>query len=84
MSIKEIESLLIEYGQKRRDAQVDLEKRKKELYKKLPRLEEIEDEINKISIRKAKNILTNQYTNCLNTEIENKLLSLKENRSCIF
>jgi len=78
MSIKEIESLLIEYGQKRRDAQVDLEKRKKELYKKLPRLEEIEDEINKISIRKAKNILTNQYTNCLNTEIENKLLSLKE------
>ena len=83
MSIKEIESLLIEYGQKRRDAQVDLEKRKKELYKKFPRLEEIEDEINKISIRKAKNILTNQYTNCLNTEIENKLLSLKEEKEKI-
>ena len=59
MATNELESLLIEYESKRRNAEVDLENKKKELYKKLPRLEEIDSRVNKISINKAKNILIN-------------------------
>ena len=42
----EIETLLTEYEKKRRDNRVDLENRKKALFNKIPRLEEIDDEIN--------------------------------------
>ena len=48
MATNELESLLIEYESKRRNAEVDLENKKKELYKKLPRLEEIDSRVNKI------------------------------------
>ena len=57
---RELEDILQQYEQKRRFAQVSLENRKKELYKKIPRLEEIENEINKISIKKTKSILMNE------------------------
>ena len=80
MDVKELENLLTEYEQKRIKEEAELEKRKKELYKIEPRLEEIEDEIKKISINKTKNILTNQLTNSLNTELENKLLYLKNEK----
>lgn len=80
MDIKELENLLAEYEQKRRNSEIDLENRKKELYKRVPRLEEIDDEIKKISINKTKNILTNELTENLNTELENKLLYLKNEK----
>lgn len=78
MSDKNLEFLLTEYEQKRRKAEMDLEHRKKELYEKIPRLQEIEIEINKISINKAKYILANN-TNIEDLEIEvQKLKKEKE------
>lgn len=63
MPNRDLDNILVEYEQQRRIAEVDLEKRKKELYNKQPRLLEIEDEINKISINKTKSILLNEMTN---------------------
>lgn len=42
MSNEILSDLLLEYDQKKRKAELDLEKRKQELYEKVPRLQEIE------------------------------------------
>lgn len=83
MATNELDALLIEYEQKKRNAEFDLEKRKKELYKKIPRLEEIEDEINKISINKAKNILSNTLTKNPNNKLDKELNNLKQEKEDI-
>lgn len=57
MSTNNLESLLSEYEQKRRKAEMDLDERIENLYKKFPELEEIDDKINQISIDKTKAIL---------------------------
>ena len=67
MATSDLDVLLVEYEQKKRDAEFDLQKRKEELYKRIPRLEEIEERINKIAINKTKSILINQLTNSINT-----------------
>ena len=54
-----LNSLLREYDQKRIRAELDLEKRKESLYKSIPKLQEIEKQINSYSINNAKNILNN-------------------------
>lgn len=83
MSTSDLDFLLVEYEQKKRDAEFSSQKRKEKIYKKIPRLEEIDEEINKISINKTKSILINQLTNSLNTEFENELLKLKEEKENI-
>ena len=83
MATSDLDLLLVEYGQKKRDAEFALEKRKEKIYKKIPRLEEIDEQINKISINKTKSILINKLTNSLNTEFENDLMKLKEERKKI-
>lgn len=57
MSNKLLESLLLEYDYKKRKAELDLEERKSILYKKIPRLQEIDDKINNLAINNTKNIL---------------------------
>ena len=57
MSTNNLESLLSEYEQKRRKAEMNLDERIENLYKKFPKLEEIDDKINQISIDKTKAIL---------------------------
>lgn len=52
-----LHSLLKEYEQKKLQAELDLEKRKEELYQKIPRLQQIEDELNSFAIFTTKNIL---------------------------
>ena len=59
----ELETLLIEYEQKRRNNITNLQNRKQQLFKAVPRLEEIENEINQLSINKTKSILTNNDEN---------------------
>lgn len=72
MAEKKLEDLLYEYAQKRRKAEQDLDNRKKRLYEKYPRLEEIEDTINRLSIEKAKSILNgNAEINEFDTKIDN-------------
>ena len=77
MRANNLEVLIAEYEQKRRKKENDLDNRKKELYKKIPRLEQIENEINRISINKTKSILMHGLTDSLKTEYENDLYRLK-------
>lgn len=58
MSSEILSALLLEYDQKKRRAELDLEKRKETLYKQIPRLQEIENELNSFAIYTAKKILT--------------------------
>ena len=77
---RELEDILQQYEQKRRFAQASLENRRKELYKKIPRLEEIENEINKISIKKTKSILTNENSDEIKADFEKKINKLKKEK----
>jgi len=80
MANKNLEILLTEYEQKRRLAEMDLEFRKQELYKRVPRLQEIELEMNKISINKAKAILSN---NTKIQDLDDKVQDLKNEKENI-
>ena len=79
----DLDFLLVEYEQKRRNAENELDKRKLELYKKNPRLEEIEDEINKISINKTKSILINKLSDSLSKKFDEDLINLKKEKEDI-
>lgn len=57
MSNEVLNSLLKEYEQKKLKAELDLQKRKENLYKLIPRLEEIDNELNSFGLNTAKNIL---------------------------
>ena len=59
MSNEVLNSILKEYEQKKLNAELNLEKRKKSLYEQVPRLEKIEDDLNTYAIMTAKNILNN-------------------------
>ena len=85
MSSEILSTLLLEYDQKKRKAEMDLETRKEELYNKLPRLRAIEKELNTYAINTAKNILNGSTTSLqdLNQKVfdlkSEKLKILKEN-----
>ncbi len=83
MATSDLDFLLVEYEQKKRNAEFLAEKRKEDIFKKIPRLEEIEEEINKVSINKTKSILINKLTESLKTEFENKLIELKKEKENI-
>lgn len=79
MSNDFLNSLLKEYEQKKTRAEIDLIKRKDNLYNSIPRLKEIEDELNKFAINTAKNLLTgNKNTLSELTEKASKLKREKE------
>ena len=75
-----LNSLLREYEQKKLKAELDLEKRKEDLYKKIPKLQEIENELNTLGLNTAKNILLN---NSSTNNLTNKIEQLKHEKSCI-
>ena len=58
MSNEILSALLAEYEQKKLKAELNAEKRKDELYTKIPRLKEIEMQLNSFAIQTAKNILS--------------------------
>ena len=62
MSSEIFSTLLLEYEQKKRKAELDLENRKENLYNKIPRLREIENELNSYAINSAKMILNGKKT----------------------
>ena len=57
MASEILDVYLREYEQKKLKAELDLEKRKEALYEKVPKLAQIEDELNHFAILTAKNIL---------------------------
>lgn len=82
MSNEVLNSLLKEYEQKKLKAELDLEKRKKELYQKIPRLQQIQNEINNFAIITAKNILLNN--NSTLEALNQKSEELKQEKNLIF
>ena len=81
MSNDILTSLLSDYEQKKRKAEVNFEHQKVELYKKIPRLQEIEDELNSVAINETKNILFGNSSSLEN--LHQKIESLKEERKKI-
>ena len=81
MSNEVLNSLLKEYEQKKLKAELDLEKRKEELYQKIPRLQQIENEINNFAILTAKNILLNNTSTL--EELNQKAEERKQERTLI-
>jgi len=74
--------LLKKYDQKQIQANFDAENRKKELYTKIPRLQEIENELNSCAIKSAKSILTSNNSTSL-SELQEKVNLLKQERISI-
>ena len=81
MSSEILSKLLLEYDQKKRKAELDLEKRKEYLYLNIPRLQQIETELNNFAITTAKNIL-NGSTSSLN-DLNKKVLELRAEKEKI-
>lgn len=81
MSNEILNSLLKEYAQKKLKAELDLEKRKEKLYKKIPELEKIEHELNHFAISTAKNILNNEPASL--EALKQRLEMLKYRKVCI-
>lgn len=77
--MQNLQSLLIEYDQKRNKAIADAESRKVKLYSEIPDLEQIDNDINSISIYTIKSILTKQDSNA-SENLKNKLLDLKNKK----
>ncbi len=73
MSNEILHSLLKEYEKKKLRAELEAEKRKEQLYKKIPQLEQIEEQLNHVAISTAKNILLDSTFSLdeLNKTIEN-------------
>ena len=85
MTDKNLESLLSEYEEKKRKANMEVEANISKLYTQFPILENIDDEINKYSINKTKSILNGKGdTKNFDIEIENLKLKkekfIKENK----
>ena len=78
-----LNSLLKEYSQKKLQAELDLEKRKEELYNSIPRLRQIEDDLNNFAISTAKNILRNGSSPEEEQELKNKVELLKAEKARI-
>ncbi|PAB58489.1 ATP-binding protein [Anaeromicrobium sediminis] len=77
-------TILLEYEKSRDKAEKELEDRKKQVHALLPKLKEIEDEINKTGIHMAKAILTNahNYDQYL-SELKVTLESLKQEKAIL-
>ena len=76
-----LNSLLKEYEQKKLKAELDLEKRKDDLYNRIPRLKQIENELNTFAISKAKEILRNGPQSL--KDLEYKIAILKKEKEDI-
>lgn len=83
MSNEVLNSLLKEYEQKKLNAELDLDRRKQNLYKLIPRLEEIDNELNNFAINTAKNILNNLSNSSNIDDLKQKISYLKKEKELI-
>lgn len=70
MANEVLDSLLQEYERKKMKSELGLEKRKNNLYKTLPELQRIEEELTNYSIQSAKDILLNSSNNLDNINLK--------------
>ena len=83
MANEVLNSLLKDYEKKKLQAEIDCEKRKEQLYKNVPKLGEIEDELNNFAINMTKNILKNGDSSLEKSELEKKITNLKMEKAKI-
>lgn len=83
MSNEVLNSLLKEYEQKKLNAELDLDRRKINLYKLIPRLEEIDSELNSFAINTAKNILKSSSDSSTINNLKQKISDLKKEKELI-
>ena len=83
MSNEVLNSLLREYEQKKLNAELDLDRRLKKLYNLIPRLEEIDNELNTFAINTAKNILNNSSDFSSVENLKKKIENLKKEKELI-
>ena len=83
MSNEVLNSLLKEYEQKKLNAELDLENRKKTLYKLIPRLEQIDSELSTLGINTAKNILNKISEPNSVDNLKLKIANLKKEKESI-
>jgi len=79
MSDHNLKNILNEYEKKRIYKFNELENRKKNLYGKIPRLQEIDNELSSLSISTAKNILLSNNQNLI-TNLNNTINKLKDEK----
>lgn len=77
-----LQKILKEYDKKQIIANLDLENRKIDLYSRLPRLREIEHELNSYAIETAKLIIVNNNSSALD-DLQKKVDMLKKERNLI-
>lgn len=82
MANEVLNSLLKEYEQKKINAELNLEKRKENLYTLIPRLKEIDDELHSFAFSTAKNILNNSSSNSIK-DLEEKIEILKKEKELL-
>lgn len=83
MANEVLNSLLREYEQKKLNAELDLDKRLKNLYNLIPRLEEIDNELKTFAINTAKNILNNSSDFSSVENLKKKIENLKKEKELI-
>lgn len=83
MANEALNSLLKEYEQKKLNAELDLEERKKNLYKLIPRLEQIDAELSTLGISTAKSILNNTSDFNSVDNLKLKIANLKKEKDAI-
>lgn len=85
MSNEVLNSLLKEYEQKKLRAELDLENRKSSLYLLIPRLKNIDEELNSYAINTTKTILKNSNNNSNYTidNLKKKIFDLKKEKESI-
>ena len=83
MANEVLNSLLKDYEKKKLQAEIDCEKRKEQLYKNVPKLGEIEDELNNFAINMTKNILKNGDSSLEKNELEKRITNLKMEKAKI-
>ena len=77
-----LKDLLKEYDKRQANAIYEMENRKKELFSKIPRLQEIENELNKCALECAKSILATNSSELVK-ELQEKAENLKQERASI-
>ena len=75
-----LNSLLKEFSQKKLKAEIDLDKRKNLLYSRIPKLQDIDDTINKCAIEKTKSILNKTSTDISDLKNRIEFLTLQKAR----
>lgn len=81
MANEALNSLLKEYERKKINAELSAEDRKAKIYKQIPKLKQIDDEISQYAISATKNILNKSSTSL--TDFSNKLNMLKKQKEDI-